>query len=104
MFGEREELLREARERIGKNPSTYVNHVYGEHEVGGGNVLMISSIDFGEFGLPTNLPETPLPENTRRVLSFIPDFVPLWGLVLGGIYFITHRREEVARVEGQQDE
>jgi len=30
----------------------------------------------------------------------IPDFIPVWSLVLGGIYWISHRREEVAAVEG----
>ena len=36
---------------------------------------------------------------TYRVLSHIPDFVPLGGMVLGGIWWITHRREEVAFAE-----
>lgn len=99
--GEREELLQEAKERIRNNPSSYVNRVYGEKEVGGSNVLMLSSVDFGQFGLPTSLPTDPLPERTFRVLSKIPDFVPLWGLVLGGVYFISHRREEVAKAEGK---
>jgi hypothetical protein len=38
---------------------------------------------------------------TYRVLSHIPDFVPLGGMVLGGIWWITHRREEVALSEGR---
>ena len=36
---------------------------------------------------------------TYRVLSHIPDFVPLGGMVLGGVWWITHRREEVAMAE-----
>jgi formate dehydrogenase iron-sulfur subunit len=39
---------------------------------------------------------------TYRVLSHIPDFVPLGGMVLGGIWWITHRREEVALAEGRE--
>jgi len=38
---------------------------------------------------------------TYRVLSHIPDFVPLGGMVLGGVWWITHRREEVALAEGR---
>ena len=38
---------------------------------------------------------------TYRVLSHIPDFVPLGGMVLGGVWWITHRREEVAEAEGR---
>jgi formate dehydrogenase iron-sulfur subunit len=37
---------------------------------------------------------------TYRVLSRIPDFVPLGGMVLGGVWWITHRREEVTAAEG----
>jgi len=38
---------------------------------------------------------------TYRVLSHIPDFIPLGGMVLGGVWWITHRREEVALAEGR---
>jgi hypothetical protein len=39
---------------------------------------------------------------TYRVLSHIPDFVPLGGMFLGGVWWITHRREEVACAEGRK--
>ncbi len=41
------------------------------------------------------------PVLTYRVLSRIPDFVPLGGMLLGGVWWITHRREEVAAAEGE---
>jgi formate dehydrogenase iron-sulfur subunit len=40
---------------------------------------------------------------TYRVLSRIPDFVPLGGILLGGVWWITHRREEVAAAEGEEN-
>ena len=39
---------------------------------------------------------------TRRVLAFVPDVVGVGGVLLGGIYWITHRREEVAAAEGER--
>jgi len=45
-----------------------------------------------------------LPLYTYQVLSRIPDFVPLFGVLLGGVYWITHRREDVAEAEGQERE
>jgi formate dehydrogenase iron-sulfur subunit len=33
------------------------------------------------------------------VLSRIPDIIPLGGVLLGGVWWITHRREEVAAAE-----
>ena len=42
-----------------------------------------------------------MPQLTFRVLSRVPDFVPLGGVLLGGVYWITRRREQVAQVEGK---
>jgi hypothetical protein len=36
---------------------------------------------------------------TYRVLAKIPNLVTLGGALLGGIWWITNRREEVARAE-----
>jgi formate dehydrogenase iron-sulfur subunit len=98
-FGDREELLREARQRILDNPKDYVDHIFGEHEVGGTSVLLLSSVPFPQWGYNVDLPHEPLPKLTYRVLSRIPDFVPLGAVALGGIYWITHRREQVAAAE-----
>jgi formate dehydrogenase iron-sulfur subunit len=101
-FGDREELILEAQKRIRDNPGQYVNHIYGLTEVGGTSVLLLSSVPFEEFGYRTDLSKDPLPILTYRVLSRIPDFVPLGGMLLGGVWWITHRREEVAEAEGAQ--
>jgi formate dehydrogenase iron-sulfur subunit len=103
-FGERDELLAEAQQRLRENPGNYVNHIYGAEEVGGTSVLLLSSVDFEEFGYRTDLPKDPLPERTFAVQSRIPEFVPLWASVLGGIWWITHRREEVALAEAREPE
>ena len=103
-FGEREELLEEAQKRLRDNPSAYVNHIYGVNEVGGTSVLLLSSVGFEQFGYPTDKTGDPLPMFTYRVLSRIPDFVPLGGIALGGVWWITHRREEVAAAEHPHSE
>lgn len=98
-FGERTELIREARARIVAEPGKYINRVYGRDEVGGTSVLYLSTVPFEQLGLPTNLDQKPLPLLTFRVLSKIPHLVALGGVALGGIWWITNRREEVARAE-----
>ena len=62
--------------------------------------MLLSSLDFSKFGYRDDLTERALPMYTYQVLSRIPDFVPLFGVLLGGVYWITHRREEVAEAEG----
>lgn len=101
-FGERDELISEAQQRIRENPGQYIDHIYGLTEVGGTSVLLLSSVPFQEFAYST--PQYPLPILTYRVLSRIPDIVPLGGILLGGIWWITHRREEVAAAEGKGKE
>jgi formate dehydrogenase iron-sulfur subunit len=98
-FGERDDLINEAQQRIRANPGNYVNHIYGLTEVGGTSVLLLSSVPFEEFGYRSDLSKDPLPILTYRVLSRIPDFVPLGGILLGGVWWITHRREEVSAAE-----
>jgi formate dehydrogenase iron-sulfur subunit len=104
MFGNRDELLKEARSRIDKNPGQYINHIFGQTEVGGTSVLLLSSTEFTKFGLRADLVSDPLPMYTFRVLSRIPDFVPIGGVLLGGIWWITHRREDVAAAEAAERE
>jgi formate dehydrogenase iron-sulfur subunit len=98
-FGERDALIAEAQKRLRENPDKYVNHIYGLTEVGGTSVLLLSGVPFEEFGYRSDLSRDPLPMLTYRVLSRIPDFVPLGGMLLGGVWWITHRREEVAAAE-----
>ena len=101
-FGDRDELLKEAHKRIQDNPGNYLPHIYGETEVGGTSVLLLSSIDFAKFGYREDLTQRALPMYTYQVLSRIPDFVPIFGVMLGGVYWITHRREEVAESEAHE--
>ena len=103
-FGERDELIAEAKQRLHDNPGKYVNHIYGLDEVGGTSVLLLSSVPFEEFGYRTDLVREPLPLFTFRVLSRIPDLVGLGGVLLGGIWWITNRRTAVAAAEGKKSD
>jgi formate dehydrogenase iron-sulfur subunit len=103
-FGERDDLIREAQQRIRDDPAKYVQHIYGLTEVGGTSVLLLSSVPFAQFGYRAELSDDPLPMLTYRALSGIPDIVSVGGILLAGVWWITHRREEVAAAEhrGQQ--
>ena len=99
-FGDRDELAREAKNRIAAEPGRYVDHVYGMDEAGGTSVLMLSAVPFVQLGMPANLPKEPLPMLTWRVLSHLPDLVTVVGVGLFGIHWITKRREAVRAAEG----
>ena len=103
-FGERDDLLKEAQDRLQKNPGQYLPHIFGQTEVGGTSVLLLTGAGtkFENYGLRADVVHDPLPMYTFRVLSRIPDFVPIGGVMLGGIYWITHRREDVAAAEAAE--
>ncbi|MCJ7496602.1 MAG: 4Fe-4S dicluster domain-containing protein, partial [candidate division Zixibacteria bacterium] len=101
IFGDRDELLTEARKRIQENPGQYVDHIYGEKEAGGTSVLFLSSVPFEKFGFPTNLIEEPLSDLTWKIMSKIPNYVVVSGVFLYGIYWIINRRMEVTELENK---
>lgn len=98
-FGKREQLIALARDRIRREPDRYVDHVYGEHEVGGTGWLYISSVPFEQLDFPTDLGTTAYPEFTREFLSFVPLVLVAWPTLLGGFYLFSNRREQLARAE-----
>jgi formate dehydrogenase iron-sulfur subunit len=109
-FGERDELLVEARKRIRENPDVYHPHIWGEKELGGTSVLYLSPVPFAELGLPTDLEPTPLPRTTWEVLSKLPNVVGIGAVALLGVSWVIHRRmelmgkaEEIARENGEEE-
>jgi formate dehydrogenase iron-sulfur subunit len=102
--GEREELIAEARRRIAESPGDYYDHIYGIEEVGGTSVLMLSPVPFEQLGMRADLPKGPLPSLTWQALAHVPDVVTVGSVLLGGVWWITHRREEVEAAEGKNSE
>ncbi len=100
-FGDRAELLKEAYSRINAEPNKYVHRIYGELEAGGTSILYLTSVPFEQLGFKTEITPEPLPDLTWNVLSKIPTIVTVGGVFLSGIYWITSRRDEVARAEGK---
>ena len=94
IYGRRADLLREAKDRLARNPDTYVPKVYGETDGGGTQVLYLSHVPFEKLGLPT-LSETST-STTQRTLQhsiyrgFIAP-VALYG-VLGAVVFRNRTR------------
>jgi formate dehydrogenase iron-sulfur subunit len=107
IYGKREELLELARSRIRRNPDMYLNHIYGEKEVGGTCVMYITSkdcpLDFLHYyehrhrkdvklvGLP-DITE-PLPNTTKWAMTSVPFAFLGMGSIMTGAYWIIKRRQ-----------
>lgn len=100
-FGERDELLEEAHARIRKHPERYFDHVYGEHEAGGTNVLYIGPGDPRELGLPP-LGDQPVTRYSEAVMKAMPLTIVAVAAALSGISWYTHRRRDVQAQEGDR--
>lgn len=102
LFGDLEELIIEAKQRIKDNPDEYYNQIYGLEEAGGSNVLILSSVPFEQLGFVTKLPKEPLPNFTNRALEKIPGVVGFGGIFLTGMYWLTKRKNQIAKEEKEE--
>lgn len=94
-FGERDEIIVEAHARIQAAPGKYVDHVYGEHEVGGTSWIYLSSIPFEDIGFRT-LPSEAVTVNAERAMKVVLPVLGGVALLMTGLYWVSKRREENA--------
>jgi hypothetical protein len=82
--------------KIRDNPGRYVDHVYGEKEVGGTSWLYLSSVPFDRIGFRTDLGTIPIPSYGKPFLSLVsPVFIVIPALAMG-VYSFKKRRDEEA--------
>jgi formate dehydrogenase iron-sulfur subunit len=103
-YGTRDEMLALAHKRIADRPDKYVNHVYGENELGGTTVLYLSRVPFDKLGFPT-YGEKPFPAFTKTALGAVPPAVIGVGAMLGAAYaFFRKRVQKVADASKHSDD
>ncbi len=96
IFGTRDALLAEAKRRIAAAPGQYIDHVWGEHEVGGTSVLYVSDVDLVTAGWPNDLSQHPVPDLAKRVLHTVPTTFLTVGALMAGIHWVIKRRQRLA--------
>jgi ferredoxin len=100
-FGQRYQLLEEAKRRIYASPTRYVHQIYGEHEAGGTSFMILSDVPFERLGFPAGVPEKPYPALVQGALGAPPLVMTLWPPLLMGLYAFSKRRDDVADHEGE---
>jgi len=100
-FGKRSDLINLAHERIRNNPQKYVDHVYGEHEVGGTSWIYLSAVPFEEIGFKTNLGKKSIPSMSKGFLFMTKVFevVAAWPLVFAAVYALSKLRDKHTKNE-----
>jgi formate dehydrogenase iron-sulfur subunit len=105
LFGERDDVIAEAKRRIASRPDLYVPRIWGLQEVGGTRVLYVSHVSLAGLGWrdPEALGTEPLPELTWDALSKVPyEFFGMGGL-MAGLYWIIERRQRLAGKNGESE-
>ncbi|MEN8149930.1 MAG: 4Fe-4S dicluster domain-containing protein [Planctomycetota bacterium] len=92
IFGDRDKLLTEAKDRIRKGTGTYLPHVWGETEAGGTSILNVSDVD---IELPGTVPEDSLPMRTWGALKAVPFMFLGMGAAMLGLRWLIGRRNEL---------
>src|SRR5579864_5743019 len=91
LFGTRDDVLQEARNRVSKHPEKYIDNIYGEKEAGGTSVLYLSSVPFGKLGFP-DVGNKAYPGFSSLAIHAVPPAVLALGALLGGTYAFLKRR------------
>jgi len=96
IFGKRKDLIDLAHERIKKHPDKYIDHLYGEHEVGGTSWMYLSNQPFNEIGFPELGDKSPAETTESIQHGIFKGFsgpIMLFGL-LGIIMKVMKKEEE----------
>ncbi|MBN2332582.1 MAG: 4Fe-4S dicluster domain-containing protein [Deltaproteobacteria bacterium] len=88
-FGHRNTLVKTAHERIRANPEKYVDHVYGETEVGGTSWMYLSGVPFDQLGFNTSLQHHPILDNTKSFLGIVPMVLGIWPAMFMGFHLLA---------------
>ncbi|MCL1852405.1 MAG: 4Fe-4S binding protein [Peptococcaceae bacterium] len=105
-FGDRDELLKEARTRIAAKEDgvSYINHIFGENEAGGTSWLYITDVPFKEMRFRTDVTTKALPSYTEPYMRMTPIIGASWAAILAGIYVVTHRKHGKAQKKNNESD
>lgn len=99
LFGDKDQLIAIAKKRLIDNPDKYYQHIYGLEEAGGSNVLVLSPVPFEQLGYTSQLPKNAMPDFTAQAMDKIPSVVVGGGIFLAGMYWLTKRKNQIAKEE-----
>ncbi len=104
-FGKRSELLKLAHQKIESQPARYINHVYGEHEVGGTSWLYLAPRAFEELGFlklgPGAMPSLTEPIQHAIFKLGLPPLT-LYGLL--GAMMWAYRNDDSPSESGHEED
>jgi len=65
-------------------------------------ILSKAGVSFDQLGFATNIPKEALPNLTARALEKIPSVVTAGSVFLGGMYWLTKRKNQILKEKNVQ--
>jgi Fe-S-cluster-containing dehydrogenase component len=91
-FGHRKDLIKIGHERIKETPDKYVDHIYGEKEVGGTGWLYLSGVPFEQVGFDNTLGNEPIISNVKEFLGTVPMVLAIWPALFTGFHLLSRKK------------
>jgi Fe-S-cluster-containing dehydrogenase component len=103
-FGHRNDLLKIGRDRIREKSDRYVDHIYGEKEVGGTSWLYLAGVDFDKVGFDTTMSNDPILSNVKDFLGIVPMVLTIWPALFTGFHLLATKNKNHADHENGHSE
>jgi formate dehydrogenase iron-sulfur subunit len=103
IFGERDQLLKLAHNRIKTERNKYIDHVWGEKEFGGTSIIYISDVSLDQLGFTKHAKES-IPEMTEPVVEATPIIAASVATGLIGLNWIVNRRNKLKKEQSNKSE
>jgi formate dehydrogenase iron-sulfur subunit len=91
-FGKRKDLIKIGQQRIQTNPGRYVNHLYGENELGGTSWMYLSSVPFEEVGFDPTPGNEPIINHVKDFLGTVPMVLAIWPAMFTGFHLLAKKQ------------
>jgi len=98
-FGKRTDMIKLGHQRIRNNPDLYVDHIYGENEVGGTSWMYISSAPFEHLGFDMHLGNQPILSYVKEFLTIVPMVLTIWPALFAGFHILATRKDALKNEE-----
>jgi len=92
-FGHRNDMLKIGHERIREMPDRYVDHIYGENELGGTSWLYLAGVDFSQAGFDTTVGNEPIISSVKEFLGIVPMVLTIWPALFTGFHLLAKHKK-----------
>jgi len=92
-FGKRKDLIKIGHQRIETHPGRYVNHLYGEEELGGTSWMYLAPVTFDQVGFDPKPGNEPIINNVKDFLGTVPMVLAIWPAMFTGFHLLAKKQK-----------